>query len=318
MEFSGRRGVTAVILTLVVWLCFPYSGWGQATDRIGTVLVVEGTAEVQAQGATERERLRFRDAIFLNDTVRTAAASKVKVLLRDDSIMTLAENSEMEFTEFLLTGQQRRTIVNLVFGQIRVLTTRIFGTGSATEVYTPNAVAGVRGSDGDVAYVPVSNTTTVFNREGEWELWKRDDPTRRVRILEGQLSQLIQTNDPLPPRPPTSAEARTFRQATATAPSQVPREVETTEQLDKRPPSVPRGEEALPPLPPVLPPLASPPPQVQESGLRDQLEFRELQEENFDQGTETVTSDSGNPVNQMAAEMINQSTLLEIIIPVPR
>jgi hypothetical protein len=93
--------------------------------------------------------------------VRTAAASKVKILLRDDSIMTLAENSEMQFTEFLLTPQQRRTLVSLTLGKLRVVTTKIFGAGSATEVRTANTVAGVRGTTFVVAFIPPEQTNVV-------------------------------------------------------------------------------------------------------------------------------------------------------------
>jgi hypothetical protein len=83
----------------------PTNSAAQGTERIGTVLAVDDVAEVRTQDATEWERLRFRDAIFRNDTVRTVAESKLKVLLRNDSIMTLAEGSEMQFTEALLTEQ---------------------------------------------------------------------------------------------------------------------------------------------------------------------------------------------------------------------
>jgi hypothetical protein len=136
----------------------PGPGWGQEDQRIGTVLAVEGTAEVRAATATTWEPLQFRAAVFPNDTVRTAAASKVKVLLRDDSMMTLAERSEMQFTEFLLTPQQRRTIVSLTLGKLRVVTTRIFGAGSATEVRTANTVAGVRGTTFVVMFIPPEET----------------------------------------------------------------------------------------------------------------------------------------------------------------
>jgi hypothetical protein len=148
MATADGRHVALGIIFLLGMLAVPSWSWSQTTERIGTVLAVEGVAEVRAAQAqaTEWERLRFRDGIFLNDTVRTAADSTMKVLLRDDSIVTLAEQSEMQFTEFLLTQQQRRSIVNLYVGKIRMLTTRLFGTGSVAEVHTPNAVAGVRGS----------------------------------------------------------------------------------------------------------------------------------------------------------------------------
>jgi hypothetical protein len=158
MGIRRRIGSVALVLTLLGMACMPGQSRGQEDQRIGTVLAVEGTAEVRAANATTWDPLQFRAAVFPNDTVRTAADSKVKILLRDDSIMTLAERSEMQFTEFLLTPQQRRTIVSLTLGKLRVLTTRIFGAGSATEVHTANTVAGVRGTTFIVVFIPPDAT----------------------------------------------------------------------------------------------------------------------------------------------------------------
>src|SRR3989442_3876440 len=138
-----RRSIGSVALVLTrLWVaCMPGPSWGQEDQRIGTVLAVESTAEVRAANATTWEPLQFRAAIFPNDTVRTAANSKVKVLLRDDSIMTLAERSEMQFTEFLLTPQQRRTVVSLALGKLRVVTAKMFWAGFVTAVRTAHTVA---------------------------------------------------------------------------------------------------------------------------------------------------------------------------------
>src|SRR5438067_498050 len=165
MGVRRRIGGVALALTLLLVACTPGLSWGQEDQRLGTVLAVDGTAEVRAANATTWEPLQFRAAIFPNDTVRTVAASKVKILLRDDSIMTLAENSEMQFTEFLLTPQQRRTLVSLTLGKLRVVTTRIFGAGSATEVRTANTVAGVRGTTFVVIFTPPASTQ-VLTLEG--------------------------------------------------------------------------------------------------------------------------------------------------------
>jgi hypothetical protein len=155
-----------MLLLFVVLLGTAGMSWGQTPDRIGTVLAVQGTAEVQAQNATTWEALRFRDAIYLNDTVRTAENGQVKVLLRDETILTLAERSEMRFTEFLLTQNQRRTLVDLALGKLRVLTTTFFGGGSAVEVRTPNTVAGVRGTIFVVIFTPPDTTEVIsFDRE---------------------------------------------------------------------------------------------------------------------------------------------------------
>ena len=153
MGIRRRIGSIALGLVLLGVACIPGQSWGQEDQRIGTVLAVEGTAEGRAANATIWEPLQFRAAVFPNDTVRTAADSKAKILLRDDSIMTLAERSEMQFTEFLLTPQQRRTIISLTLGKLRVVTTRIFGAGSTTEVRTANTVAGVRGTTFVVMFI---------------------------------------------------------------------------------------------------------------------------------------------------------------------
>ena len=163
MGIRHRIGSVALVLALLWVACMSGLSWGQEEQRIGTVLAVEGTAEVRTTNATTWEPLQFRAAIFPNDTVRTAANSKVKILLRDDSIMTLAERSEMQFTEFLLNPetQQRRTLVSLTLGKLRVVTTRIFSAGSVTEVRTANTVAGVRGTTFVVIFIPPEETEVV-------------------------------------------------------------------------------------------------------------------------------------------------------------
>lgn len=135
--------------------------WGQTSEPIGSILAVEGSAEVRAAAATTWEPLHFRAAVLPNDTIRTAANSKVKVLLRDESIITVAERSEMQFTEFLLTPQQRRTVVSVATGTLRMVAGKLFGAGSTTEVRTPNTVAGVRGTTFVVTFIPPEETEVV-------------------------------------------------------------------------------------------------------------------------------------------------------------
>ena len=166
----GRRrstGIVCLVCIMLGMMTSPTLSWGQADERIGTVLAVDGTVEVQAANTTTWELLQFRAALFQNDTVRTGTESKVKVLLRDDSIMTLAERSEMQFTEFLLNPQQnqRRTVVSLALGKLRVVTTKIFGAGSVTEVRTANTIAGVRGTGFIVIFIP-PDTTQVLTIDG--------------------------------------------------------------------------------------------------------------------------------------------------------
>lgn len=178
--------LSRVVSALVVLLGYGLLevSWGQTSEPIGSVLAVEGTAEVRAAAATVWEPLQFRAAVLPNDTIRTAVNSKVKVLLRDESIITVAERSEMQFTEFLLTPQQRRTVVSVATGTLRMVAGKLFGSGSTTEVRTPNTVAGVRGTTFVVTFIPPEETE-VTTLEGTVDV-------RNPRVP--QLAQTLPAN----------------------------------------------------------------------------------------------------------------------------
>jgi hypothetical protein len=213
---NACRSHQAAAVLVVLLLVLPLTpAWSQDDDRIGTVLVVEGTAEVRQQQATTWEPLRFRDAIFLNDSVRTAAESKLKVLMNDESIITIVERSEMQFTDFLVTRQQRRSIMQLVLGKIRVLTTQFFGTESATEVRTPNTVTGVRGSEIVVQHTGDQTTFLCVEASGPQldDCFMRDprDPTRLINVPVGHLAEQVGVGIPTATREATSAERQSLR-----------------------------------------------------------------------------------------------------------
>jgi hypothetical protein len=224
-----RPYITTVVFLLVGWLGVTTTSWGQTADRIGTVLAVEGTAEVQSQNATTWEVVRFRDAIYLNDTVRTADNGQVKVLLRDDTILTLAERSEMRFTEFLLTQNQRRTLVDLAVGKLRVLTTTIFGSGSAVEIRTPNTVAGVRGTIFVVIFTP-PDITEVISFDREVSARHLNPAIPEIEVLPANFrTRIIGSRPPERPTELSPGERQSLERDMRTT-EQVPTEVKPTDQ----------------------------------------------------------------------------------------
>lgn len=269
----GLQG-TVIILLLLTGAVHPYSAWGQAADRIGTVLVVEGAAEGQTQGSPRWELLYFRDAIWFNDTVRTGDASKAKVLLRDDSIMTLAERSEIHFTEFLLAPQQRRTIVTMTVGTLRVITERLFGTGSITEVRTPNTVVGVRGTTFVVRFIPPA-TTEVISLEGVVTVRNRVPTTPEIQPVPPNFRTQVVGN--APPGRAIAVSPATLQELTSAVrlTEQIPSEVLPS---DKQPPQTPtRDGMRAPPQAAVVPgplpipvPFRAPPASPPSGAMREQ------------------------------------------------
>jgi hypothetical protein len=326
MATTDGRHVALGIIFLLGVLAIPSWSWGQTTERIGTVLAVEGVAEVRAAQAqtTEWERLRFRDGIFLNDTVRTAADSTMKVLLRDDSIVTLAEQSEMQFTDFLLTQQQRRSIVNLYVGKIRMLTTRLFGTGSVAEVHTPNAVAGVRGSDEHVQYVASLQQTTVLCDSGDCYMSNPTQPSQILTVPVGHIAQQIGA----PGLPAITREATTTEQQTMSVGTQIteqdPQETQTTEQQalqqTQTPAGPPRGETAAtaptgPPPSTIITAAALPPAPafLPTDTLVSPLTTNPTSRENNPQNTAIPDASVSPP-----AQNIIRNASLTVIVTIPR
>ena len=241
MGIRRDTGIVCLIFLILGMMTSPTLSWGQADERIGTVLAVDGTVEAQAANTTTWEPLQFRAAIFQNDTVRTGAESKVKILLRDDSIMTLAERSEMQFTEFLLTSQQRRTVVSLALGKLRVVTTKIFGAGSVTEVRTANTVAGVRGTGFIVIFIP-PDTTQVLTFDGVVAVRNVNPAIPQIEPVPQNFRTQVQGNTaPTAATAVSPGERQTIEQGLRLT-EQVPTEVKTTSERQAAAASPIRGE----------------------------------------------------------------------------
>ena len=236
-------------LTVLIFLLLATSasrGWGQSDQRIATVLVVTGVAEVRASGEAMWDQLRFRDAIFVRDTVRTAANSRVKFLMRDDAILTLGEDGEMEFTEFLLTQQQQRNVIDLFLGALKVVTVRILRSGSLTQVRTSNTVAGVRGTSFIVRFIP-PNITEVFVLEGIVTVQNLAAESPQVESVPPNQQTSV-TGSAAPATPTTTKpEVQQSLNQEVSVTEQVPSEVTPTQEL--APPEPVRGEESAAPAP---------------------------------------------------------------------
>ncbi|MGE3536699.1 MAG: FecR domain-containing protein [Candidatus Tectimicrobiota bacterium] len=227
MRSLHARPLTLLLLGLLAVI--PSQSWGQQAERLATVVAVDGKAEVRAANSTQWEPLQFRALLFEKDTVRTGPDSKVKVLMRDDSILTLAERSEMEFSEFLLTPQQRRSVLGLAVGKLRVVTSKIFGAGSGTEVRTANTVAGVRGTTFVVIFIPPS-TTEVVGLDGVVTVRHLNPAIPQIEPLQQNFRTRIVGNSPPSQAEVLSAEERQALESELRLVEHVPVEIQPTGQ----------------------------------------------------------------------------------------
>jgi hypothetical protein len=126
---------------------------GLALASVGKVSVLEGTAKRTNGG--EEKALEVGSEIELNDTIDVGPASNLKLTLTDESVIMLAERSQLIIDEATFEGQDRKGFAaRLGFGKVWAKVKKaLAGSDSKFEVQTDRAVAGVRGTTFRVDYV---------------------------------------------------------------------------------------------------------------------------------------------------------------------
>jgi hypothetical protein len=101
-------------------------------------------APTATSGETVRP-LRRGDAIAVGDRITTDAASRIKLLLADDSVLSIGSGTEVVIDE-LVRGEQRRGRLRVLAGRFKLAVAAWFAGPSDYQVELPTAVAGVRGT----------------------------------------------------------------------------------------------------------------------------------------------------------------------------
>ena len=177
---------------------------GLAAEKAGDVVSVRGKAVIERQAA--KITARTAAAVMESDNVVTRERSRLKMLFRDDSILTLGANSKLVVKQYLYSPESKRgeSIYELADGRLRAVVGR-----SGFKVTTPTAFAAARGTIFTVSYDAATKTTEVVVIEGTVEVGNSNANIAGVqRVTAGQSSTITGERAPTPPRP-AAAEAAT-------------------------------------------------------------------------------------------------------------
>jgi len=167
-----------------------------AEDDVGIVVALKGRTEIQREN--RKIEAAVKGSILLQDTVQTKAASRAKMLFRDDSILTLGENSRVVINDYLYAEGKKKgkTVFNLMEGKLRSLV-----GNNEFEVHTPTVVVAARGTyfvtwteveEG----VPVSGVAVI---EGVVEMWSINTAIKgMVKLERGMMSKGAMNKAPTP------------------------------------------------------------------------------------------------------------------------
>jgi hypothetical protein len=194
----ARHAVASAAVTLLLAL----AASARAQAPAGTVATLQGRAESQRSGQAAWRALAAGVDVWVGERIRTAEASRVKLLMRDDSVITLGAKSELVIDQ-MVVGTTSTSKMDAVVGSVRAVVTERYGAkGSSFEVKTPTAVAGVRGT-GFVTLVDTDGKRTRVIGLYDTTFVRSITDTRglhEVSVGPGQITEILAGAEPTKPR----------------------------------------------------------------------------------------------------------------------
>ncbi len=154
---SGRIKLAAAALLIAMLAAVAPSA--RAQNAVGSITELAGSAQYARAGQIADVKPGM--AVELHDKLSTGAGAHLTVTLQDNSRLTLTESSTLVIDESVLgpSGGRASTKVSLLGGSLHALVSAgLRGAAPSFQVETPNAIAGVRGTDFTISYTNTKPT----------------------------------------------------------------------------------------------------------------------------------------------------------------
>ena len=176
----------SVILTSRCSLAF-------AADTVGEVTGLTGVANIERGGAEFAAALSM--PIQIHDRLITIGKAQLTVTFHDGSKLILSESGTYSIDQYAITSTTRtEASIALWAGHLRAIVNVISGSAPNFQVHTPNAIAAVRGTEFETAYIkdrpcPEDRTclryTTVEVFHGVVAVANSTNPAQMIQVHEG-------------------------------------------------------------------------------------------------------------------------------------
>jgi hypothetical protein len=175
-----------LFLALQILLPFPLFA-----DTIGKFNEIKGA--VSLSRAKIDLKPNVGDDIQTKDMVATGDNSRAKLLLTDDSMLSIGKNSNLEITEFLLDKNKRTSVISLKAGSMHTKVEKFLDPNSKFEVHTPTAVAGARGTAWLTVLEVINNVaqSSIYALEQAVAVFNPALPTQVVTVTAGNFTTVV-------------------------------------------------------------------------------------------------------------------------------
>ena len=196
-----KKRMSLVLVGLFLFIFVPKGSFAVEARPVGRVVALEGEVDILQAGQEEPEVARLMSRVYLLDQIETMEESKVKILMNDDSVITLSENTHLTIDEFVYSPKkkERRSLFTMLKGKTKFLVGRLLGFRSRYRVKTPTATVGVRGTLFIVwtATDAIGRVVTfVLPLEGTLETANVAIPDHVVEVSAGYTAEIIQNIPP--------------------------------------------------------------------------------------------------------------------------
>ena len=186
-------------------------GTGAGAQEIGTIAEVEGTAEIGR--ASTWAPAQAAAPIHAGEQLRTGRPGRMRVILQDESVLNLGDDSHVIVDEQVLDPGRGvfRSSVRLTRGKVRVLVSPNYQRAQAIfSIETATAVSSVRGTEFIVVADPVAELTGVVGVTGTVKVHSiLDRSGRGVFVTAHEVTTVPRGTFPTRPR---YLDEATFRQ----------------------------------------------------------------------------------------------------------
>jgi hypothetical protein len=134
-------GLLLAPLLVIAWSASAFEG-----QKVGRISALQGRATVLRQGVDRPDQLEMDSPLYRADTVQTATASKARLSLDDDTVVTMGELTTLRIVRAGTAQAGAAARVSVATGVARLVAQHVPGRAHA-EAVTPTAVAAVRGTE---------------------------------------------------------------------------------------------------------------------------------------------------------------------------
>jgi len=177
---------------------------------VGKISAIQGRVDVLKAGKNVAAPVSLGAAVDVGDIYRTKTKSRAVITFNNNNILKIAPATRIEIQQYMIEKENSSAVMKLYRGKVQAEAHQdfakraaAFAEGNRFEVHTPNAVAGIRGSDMIVGFT--NGTTMVVFISGQGYTYNPGSPQVFVPIVAGQVSFI--TGEGTPTAPVKASEA---------------------------------------------------------------------------------------------------------------